>query len=230
MMRRIVSTSLGIMVMLFITGCSGDGDNAVSPSVTLRGQAVADDVSAAPIARAECSFLSFGDTLRNRTTADANGMFDLMLPLNAQGLLGCHPPGLPNLTLLTFVSTDGALPETTLPEQGVEEVSPQTTVIANIIVQTAPADPQRRKTELLRDLAAQEPDITALSGAATALFHRLRQMSISAVSFTTDSDNESEGEGGEDSGGSGSDGGGAVGEAGDGAEFSPLDDVQCEFA
>jgi hypothetical protein len=125
MMRRIVSTSLGIVMMLFITGCSGDGDNDVPPSVTLRGQALADDISAAPIAYAECSFFSFGDRLRNRTTADANGMFELMLPSSTQGLLGCHPPGLPNLTLLTFVSTDGALPGTTLPEQGVEEVSPR---------------------------------------------------------------------------------------------------------
>jgi hypothetical protein len=223
MMKRIVSTSLGIVVMLFITGCSGGGDNDVPPSVTLRGQALVDDVSAAPIAHAECSFFSFGGRLRNRTTADANGMFELMLPSSAQGLLGCYPPGLPNLTLLTFISTDDALPGSTLPEQGVEEVSPQTTVIANIIVQTAPAEPQRRKTELLHDLAAQEPDITLLSGVATALFNRMHQMSISEVPFTADSANESEGEGG------GSDGGGVSGEAGDGAEFSPLDDVQCEF-
>jgi hypothetical protein len=214
---------LGIVVMLFITGCSGGGDNDVPPSVTLRGQALVDDVSAAPIAHAECSFVSFGDRLRNRTTADANGMFELMLPSSVQGLLGCYPPGLPNLTLLTFISTDDALPGTTLPEQGVEEVSPGTTVIANIIVQTAPADPQRRKTELLHDLVAQEPDITLLSGAATALFNRMHQMSISEVPFTADSANEGEGEGG------GSDGGGVSGEAGDGAEFSPLDDVQCEF-
>jgi hypothetical protein len=118
----------------------------------------------------------------------------------------------------------------TLPEQGVEEVSPQTTVIANIIVQTAPADPQRRKAELWHDLAAQEPDITVLSGAATDLFNRMYQMSISEVPFTTDSDNESAGEGGEESAGNESDGGGASGEAGDGAEFSPLNDVPCEFA
>jgi hypothetical protein len=228
--RGLASASLGIVAMLFLSGCGGDGNNDISPSVTLRGQVSEDGVSASPIANAECSFLRFGGSLRNRTTADASGMFGLPLSPNVRGLLGCHPPGLPNLTLLTFVSTDGAPPGTTLPAQGVEEVSPRTTVIANILVQTAPPDPQRRKTELLSDLAAQEPDITLLSGEATALFNRMRQMSISEVPFTTGSDNESEGEGGADSGGGGSDGGGAAGEAGDGAEFSPLDDVQCEFA
>jgi hypothetical protein len=136
--RGLVSMSLGIVAMLFISGCGGDGNNDIPTSVTLRGQVVEDGASASPLANAECSFLSFGGSRRNRTTADASGMFELLLSPNIQGLLGCHPPGLPNLTLLTFVSTDGALPGTTLPEQGVEEVSPRTTVIATILVQTAP--------------------------------------------------------------------------------------------
>lgn len=110
------SISLGIVAMLLVSECNGDGDND-APAVTVRGH-VLDSASASPIAHAECSFLSFGGSLRNRTTADVNGMFEIMLFPNTQGLLGCHPPGLPNLTLLTFVSTEDALPGTTLPERG----------------------------------------------------------------------------------------------------------------
>src|SRR5918993_356314 len=133
--RVFLSIGFSVVMMFLMSGCGGDGDNDVPTTVTLRGQAL-DGTPTSPIANAECSFLSFGGRLRNRTTADANGTFELMLPSSAQGLLGCYPPELPNLTLLTFISTDDALPGTTLPEQGVEEVSPQTTVIANIIVQT----------------------------------------------------------------------------------------------
>ena len=219
--------ALYAIVILLISGCAGDDDAPLT--ATLQGQ-VRGGNAAPSIANAECSFLGFGSRARHQALADANGMFELMLLPNVQGLLGCHPPGLPNLTLLTFISTDGALPGATLPEQGVEEVSPRSTVIANIIVQTEPPDPQRRKVELLNDLNAQEPDITALSGAATVLFDHMLQRSISDVPFTTNSDISAEGgDGGTGSEGDGSDGGGASGEAGDGAEFSPFVDVQCEF-
>ena len=220
------SMSLGIAITLFILGCSGGGDHDTSDFVTLRGQVLA-SYPASPVVNAACTFVSFERDFRARTVAaDANGMFEIELIPDIQGLLGCYPPGLTNLTLLTFVSTDGVPAGATLPVPGIEEVSPRTTVIANIIVQTSPSDPQGRKIDLLDDLDAQEPDITVLSGAATDLFNRMRQRSISDVPFSTDSDIFGEGDGDDGA----SDGGGAAGEAGDGADFSPLSDVQCEFA
>jgi hypothetical protein len=127
------------------------------------------------------------------------------------------------------MSTMGVAAGETLPEEGPEEVSPRTTVVANIMAQTAPTDPQARKVELLAAIAAQDPDLTLLVNAATELFNALLEQQISEADFSPSSgENVESGEGGGDSGdGGGSDG--VAGEAGDGAEFSPLRDAQCEF-
>jgi hypothetical protein len=70
-------------------------------------------------------------------------------------LLAVHPPAFPNLVLATFVSTVGVAAGQTRPETGVEEISPRTTVMANILAETQPTDRQRRKTELLNALGGK---------------------------------------------------------------------------
>jgi len=225
----------GVLVSLTMSGCSGDGDGngngAGKTRVLIQGK-VDDGTVASPIANAQCGFIDRNGSLLATATADANGEFHIEVPPDVQGFIGCNPPGFPNLTLLTFVSTVGIAAGEILPEAGREEVSPPTTLIANIIAQTAPADPQARKAELLATLAAQDPDITTLGGAATELFNALLQGQITDVAFSAGGGDDSGDSGGSGSGsGSGSSGSsaGATGDAGDGTEFSPLANAQCEF-
>jgi hypothetical protein len=192
---------------------------------------VDDGTATSPIANAQCRFVDRNSSLLATVTANGNGEFDLAVPPDVQGFIGCNPPGFPNLTLVTFVSTVGIAAGETLPEQGREEVSPRMTLIANNIVQTAASDPEGLKVELLAALEAQNPDLTMLAGAATALFNALLQAQITDVDFGAGSgDNGGEESGGsdEDSGG-GSSNGGIDGEAGDGTEASPLANAQVEF-
>ena len=120
-------------------------------------------------------------------TADTNGLFQVGIPPGMETFIGCHPPAFPNLVLATFVSTVGVAAGQTRPETGLEEISPRTTMIANILAETQPADRQQRKTELLHALGEQDPDISLLAGAATALFNAMLQSQITAVDFTPSS-------------------------------------------
>jgi hypothetical protein len=134
-----------------------------------------------------------------------------------------------------------------LPAQGPEPVSPGTTVIAEILAQTAPSDLEARKADLIADLQAQDPNLTVLVKAATDLFNAMLQQQITAVDFSstgsaesgnTDSGGSGVGSGGSGvgSGGSGAgsvgggDTGGVAGATGDGAELSPFANALCEFA
>ena len=127
-----------------------------------------------------------------------------------------------------------------MPTNGREEVSPRTTVIAEILAQTAPSNAQARKAELLAALQVRDPDLTGLVNAATALFNAMHQQQITNVDFSNvgsaDSDDGDSGESGSGTGSDsgsgnsgGSDAGGAAGATGDGAELSPFANAQCEF-
>ena len=120
-----------------------------------------------------------------------------------QGWLVCSPAGFPNLALTTFVSTVGGVAGGTLPTNGREEVSPRTTVIAEILAQTAPSNAQARKAELLAALQAHDPDLTGLVNAATALFNAMHQQQITNVDFSNIGSMDG-GDGGGGEGGSGS--------------------------
>jgi hypothetical protein len=190
---------------------------------------------ASPIANAQCGFVDRHGTLLATATADANGEFHIEIPPDVEGFIGCNPPEFPNLILATFVSTVGIAAGGVLPEEGREPVSPPTTLAANVIALTDPADPKNRKAELLAALAAQDPDLTTLSGAATALFNALLEGQITDMNFSAvggDDGGESGDSGGGggigDSGGGGSSDG-VTGESGDATEFSPLANAPCEF-
>ena len=214
----VVSSAWGMM------GCSGGGDGhkpPPSPPVTLQGR-VDDGTPHSPVANARCRVVDVRGSLLGSSTTDANGRFQVGIPPGMETFIGCNPPAFPNLVLATFVSTVGVAAGQTRPEMGLEEISPRTTVLANILAETPSADRQRRKTELLNTLGGQDPDLSLLAGAATALFNAMLQSQITDVDFTPlfpTSD-------GGDSGGSD---GGVNGGVGDGAELSPLPEVLCEF-
>jgi hypothetical protein len=184
---------------------------------------VDDGTPHSPIANAQCQVVDVQGSMIGSTTTDTNGLFRVGIPPGMDTFIGCNPQALPNLVLATFVSTAGVAAGQTLPTTGFEEISPRTTMIANIIATTQPADLQRRKTELLDALAGQDPDLSLMAGAATTLFNAMLQNQIADVDFTPLSRM------GDDNAGGGSDGGGVSGSAGDAADFSPLQDVLCEF-
>ena len=220
-------------------GGQSGGGNTAQRLVTLQGR-VDDGLAMSPIANAQCRFVNLKGEQLATATADSNGVFSLETPLESQGWLVCTPVGLPNLALTTFTSTVGGVPGGILPAHGPEEVSPSTTVIAEILQQTTPPPPDlpARKAELLAALEAQDPDLTALVTTATDLFNAMLQQPITAVDFSntgsadsddTGSDSSGAGNGGSDVGSSGSDTGGTAGATGDGAELSPFVNAPCEF-
>jgi hypothetical protein len=216
----------GVLFAFGVLGCGDDDGKNTETFVTIQGQ-VDDGLASSPIARAACQFVRRNGQLLDASTADANGVFQLQVPPGSQGFIGCHPPAFPNLLLTAFVSTVGAVAGQILPAQGFEEVSPRTTVVAGIIVQTAPANPQSRKRELMQALARQDADLTALAGAAAVLFTAMFETQVTDVDFST-GEGSGDGDGGGGPGGGGDDGG-VAGGVGDGGEFSPLRDVFCEF-
>ncbi len=241
---KIVYLSILLTLFSLILSHCGDGDDAGSGGgdttqslVTLQGR-VDDGLAMSPIANAQCRFTNLKGHQLATVTADSNGEFRFGAPLESQGWLVCTPEGLSNLGLTTFVSTVGGIAGGLLPANGLEEVSPRTTVIAEILAQTAPSDPQARKAEILAALQAQDPDLTVLVNTAIDLFNAMLQQQITAVDFSstgsTESDDTSDAGSGTDSGGSGvgssdSDTGGTAGAAGDGAELSPFVNAPCEF-
>jgi hypothetical protein len=227
---RIACLALVVVTSTFGTfGCGGGGSGGGSTHaaistpdmVTVQGR-VDDGTPHSPIANAQCQVVDVHGSMVGSTTTDTNGLFRVGIPPGMDTFIGCNPQALPNLILATFVSTAGVAAGQTLPATGFEEISPRTTMVANIIAETQPADLQGRKTELLDALAGQDPDLSLMAGAATTLFNAMLQNQIADVDFTPlfrTSD---------DSGGGGSDGG-VSGSAGDGAAFSPLHDILCEF-
>jgi hypothetical protein len=224
--RQLVFILIGCFVFgLGIAGCGGGGGGEqtsppLSPTmVAIQGAAHA-GTPALPLVTADCRFETLQDG-QQLDTAFANnlGTITLQVPPGMQGFIRCNPFALPRLVLSAFVSTLGEVAGNVLRN---ENVTPATTVIADLIEATAPADPQSRKVELLNDLAMGAPNITALVEAATLLYQEMLKAEI-------DSSADFSGEGESDGGGD-ADGGGASGEAGDGGEFSPLPGAVCEFS
>src|SRR5262245_11729058 len=189
-----------ILFFLIVSHCSGGGDegsgggDTTQGLVTLRGR-VDDGLAMSPIANAQCRFTNLtGDQLAT-VTADSRGEFRLNTPLDMQGWLVCTPVVFPNLALTTFVSTVGAVAGGILPANGLEEVSPESTVIAEMLAQMlaqmAPSDLQARKAELVAALQADDPDLTVLVKAATDLFNTMLQQQITAVDFSSTGSAES---------------------------------------
>ena len=213
-LRRVCLTLLVVSSTLGMFGCDGGGGTHNLPprtTVTLQGR-VDDGTPNSPIANAQCQVVDVRGSPGGSSTTDTNGRFEVGIPPGMETFIGCHPPALPNLVLATFVSTVGVAAGQTRPETGFEEISPRTTIMANIIAATHPTDRQQRKTELLHALGEQEPDISLLAGAATALFNAMLQSQITAVDFTPLFDTSEDGT----SGGVGD--GGASGGVGDGGQ------------
>ncbi|MDH3601313.1 MAG: Ig-like domain-containing protein, partial [Candidatus Tectomicrobia bacterium] len=205
-------------------GGGGGGDQQAPPlepsMVAIQGATHA-GTPALPLALAQCRFVALQDGQQlDAAFANNLGTLTLQVPPGVQGFVRCNPSALPRLILSSFVSTRGQVAGTVLRN---ENVTPATTVIADHIEATKPADPQSSKVQLLNDLAMGEPAITTLVQATTLLYQEMLRAEIDS---TADFSGESEST---ESGGD-TDDGGAGGEAGDGGEFSPLPGAVCAFS
>ncbi len=208
-----------VLLAAILGGCSGDNQT----DVVVRGM-VDDGLANSPLAGAICHYLNDRQQRIAQTTANARGEFILRVPPDESGFIGCYPEAFQNLILITDLATRGVAAGETLPSEGFEEISPRTTVVANIIAQSAPDDRQARKEELMADLEAEEPDMTTLAGAATTLFNLMLAEQVTDQDF---SDFDSAGT--EISDTDTPDSGGIEGDVGDGSVFSPLASATCKF-
>ncbi len=208
-----------------LTMCGGGGGstggNADPPpedAVTITG--VVDDGSGnAPLRNARCRFVDMDGIELDADQSDATGTYRLYVPPEVGGYVLVNPQSAPRLTLSTVSSTHGLGLGSV---KASEDVTPTTTVIADIIRSENPADTEGRKTELLTVIATQQdPDLVMVAALATRLYRGMLAREIN-TQFGSDS---SDGGGDSDSD---VDGGGQ-GDAGDGADFSPLEEATCEF-
>jgi hypothetical protein len=196
-------------------------------TVTLQGR-VDDGLQHSPIANATCTFSDLQGTPLATATADGSGTFQLMVPLNVQGFLQCTPPSLPLLKLSTIVSTLGRTAGEIIANL---TVNPTTTLVAAVITNTNPPDPdpQGSAAQLSALLEAGDPDLRLLTQASTVLYNAQLASAIN-INFSSGSESGGGPDGeGPDGGGAG-DGGGTGGDTGDGGAFSPLPGAACDFA
>ncbi len=194
-------------------------------TVLVTGQAHA-GTPARPLALSPCRFVMDGDEDEVplvETTTDAIGRFALPIPLNQQGFIQCHPASLPSLELSAFISAVGQPEGGRLPN---EDVTPASSVIADVIRANDPLDPQARKAALVAALARAETEITVLVEAAVLLYQTLFDAGVGSDADFSGDDMIS----GESVDDGDADGGGVGGEAGDGGEFSPLPGALCMFS
>ena len=213
---------IGLFWGIMISGCGGGGSGGSNPpakteNVTITGKV---DVGATtdPIENAQCRFVDQDGVERATTTSNAKGEFALVVPVNVEGHVSCTPASLSNLALSTYCSTYGQTDGSTITN---ENVTPFTTVVAQILTSEKPADPKNRKKELLTTIAtAQDPYLNLVVELSARLYIAMLSHDLD-VNFS-----DAHGEGNGDSSG---DGGGVGGETGDGGDFSPIPDAYCEF-
>ena len=225
---------LGCFVLLTSCGGGGGGGGGNAPKETpsplpvaprsttlVTGRAHA-GTPARPLTLALCRFVARGDEQPLAEAAtDRVGVFELHIPLDQQGFIFCHPAALPNLELSTFISTVGQTEGGRLSN---EDVTPASSVIADVIRANDPLDPQARKEALLVALARAETDITVLVEATVLLYQTLFDAAIASDADFSGDEVQGENESAE------ADDGGVGGEAGDGGEFSPLPGALCTFS
>ncbi len=226
--KKMVSVLSGLVLIFFMAGCGGGGGGGdegggggggdPQESVTVSGM-VDDGTTNSPISKAICTFVDLNGDYLGETSADTNGNFSINVLPDKEGHIRCYPPGMKKLILSTYMSTRGRSAGDKISG---ENVTPPTTVVADIINSENPAVPEARKLELLNAIENDEdPELSLLVELSTRLYKAMLDKQID-VRFGGDDgiDGPGEGPGG---------GGGVGGDAGDGADFSPIANARCEF-
>jgi protocatechuate 3,4-dioxygenase beta subunit len=187
--------------------------------VTITG--VVEDGNDNSVADASCSLVDSSGTTIASDDCDSNGIYRLKVPPGETGNIYCGPKTIPGLNLSTVVSTVGVTVGETLDS---ENITPTTTVVADIIRYENPADLNTRKMQLIQQAQA-DPNLKLVVAMAGRLFRAMLANNINARF----GDDRSGGEGGDGGDGGRGDSGGVGGDAGDGADFSPLPEARCSF-
>lgn len=209
-----------LITLTMCGGGGGGGDDDPPPEDTVTITGVVDDGSGnAPIRNAPCRFVDMNGVELDSDQTDASGTYHLYVPPEVRGYILVTPPSAPSLTLSTVSSTHGLGLGSV---KASEDITPTTTVIADIIRSENPGDTEGRKVQLLTAIDTQrDPNLALVAAAATRLYRGMLDRGID-VQFGSD---RSDGGGDSDS----DIGGGGRGDAGDGADFSPLGEANCEF-
>lgn len=220
---QILAILVAALFLFVLVDCGGGGgggsNNTTNDShVTITG-VVDDGGGNSPVLDASCSFIDSGGETRDTDICERDGSFELSVPPGVRGYIYCGPRSMPNLNLTTFSSTEGY---TGGQPKDNENVTPTTTVVADILRYENPPNPEARKAELILR-AENSPNLTIVVAMAGRLYRAMLAQRVDARF----GDDRSGGDGGGD-GGRG-DGGGAGGDAGDGADFSPLPGARCTF-
>nr|MDJ0783782.1 BACON domain-containing carbohydrate-binding protein [Desulfosarcinaceae bacterium] len=224
--RRIATILAATGFLFFLATCGGGGGGGETDpkKVTITG-VVDDGGASSTIPSAICRFVDRGgvehdeDICELTSGAQLDGRFQLSVAPGVQGYIYCGPRSMTHLNLTTFSSTVGFQAGDVKPN---ENVTPVTTVAADIIRFEQPSDPETRKGQLVLQ-AQSDPNLQLVTTLAGRLY---RAMLAEQVNTSLGNDH---GDGGDpDPDGRDSDGG-VGGDAGDGADFSPLANAACAF-
>lgn len=210
----------GTLLTAILLGCHGDS----STGVIVRGR-VDDGTATSPLAGARCLYLNSSRRLLAQTTANPSGEFVIRVPPDVSGFVGCYPDQYPNLVLITYLGTMGAAEGETLPPEGLEEVSPRTTVVANIIAQTTPPGSASSQGRAAGPVGCGRARHDGLGRSGNGII----QSDARRAQITDEDFSDINGETVDDSPADAPDNGGVEGDAGDGSVFSPLVDATCAF-
>ncbi len=218
-----IAAILSVLVLIsFMAGCGGgggggdEGGGSGTERVAISGTAD-DGTLNSPISGAECAFVDLNGDRLFGTTADNFGRFSIKVPPDVEGYIRCAPPDMPKLVLSTFSNTKGMAPGDKISG---EDVTPATTLVADIINSENAAVPMARKLELLDAIENDEdPELRLLVDLCTRVYNAMLDEQLN-VRFGGDDGVDGPGEGL---------GGGVGGDAGDGADFSPIPNARCEF-
>ena len=178
--RTVVALSC-LLILFFVGGCGGGGsDNGPSPTETVTVQGTVDDGGEnSPVREAACRFVDLSGGMLDRNQADQNGIYTLRVPPDVEGYIQCNPQGLGDLILSTYANTQGMEPGQTLSN---EDVSPATTVMADIIQTEQPADPQTRKYELMNAIYSRgDPQLNLMVDLSRRLYKGMRDRRINVT-------------------------------------------------
>lgn len=204
--RKRCHTSYGrwllLLLWVFVLTACGSGSSGFDEPVTVTGR-VTDGTLTSPIARAACQFKTFQGDILAQDTSDDQGNIALDVPVGSVGFIECMPPTLSQLTLSTFVSTEGAQAGERIPMEGREPVSPATTLFNQRIGRRLNRNREAIKQNFLLDITSlnvrirlengrltgfdvvdpqnvSELDVGLSAFAATALFNGFFQQGINA--------------------------------------------------
>lgn len=225
---RCLVLQLALFFLFTLTMCGGGGGSGKAPDsekVTISGVVnVGSDDD--PLSDANCRFLDTGGQTHDVDVSERDGRYQLRISPDLEGFIYCSPQRFSNLNLTTFLSTIGIGSGSRITN---EAVSPATTVTAEIIRQEKDPNPLARKAQLLEAIAlGKDRDLVLIVTIARRLYQAMLTQQVDAIFCNDRVGDGGDGDGGGDDGG-GSGDGGVSGEAGDGADFSPLPGARCAF-